>query len=947
MAQDGSSQLTSLCFLVSFLWLSHSLQRHSLIDQPRLSSFLLLFISGAVAFIASLFSKWLPGADGRFDSEAVLKGSQSFLPQRPRRFYVPCIIILVVIRLEILHSVVYDFQCSMEGVEAFLPLLLAAYRFFSHRAVYVESDELEDMWGSPLQDLKTWLMSSPIILLFSTVLFSYGVFLLGDFTQGSTYFCSTLTDQSSYIIFLQWVGVLIDAVVIIMAWRVLSWTRTTKSRLRTLAAVLLITSLAASLPWIATRLFKHRHVIGYHPLRGIGSLYVFDILSTGLIIASFITSAALLTYDSTPLEPVAIVIVISGVLTSIQNVLSIGTYKQASVFKPLAVLVVISVGFTIFMYASNMRSIIFIRRVFFSFILIWIIGASTLYAYLRQNHLSRHPVDDLIYKSRVESDRWLRHATVSTNLKLAVTEYKERHHGRDPPPNFDKWFEFAQQQKSAVIDKFDRIEKDILPFWGMKQQKIRDGLEILKDRPGVGIIKIMDGKASHNNPQDPSQKLILDEAVSMISKFAQHLPTMSIAINLEERPRVLVPWDDLYRFRMAATKPEFQLLPGRLQKRDNGDSAAMDNANGPLKIRPETYAQPYVPAREFRQLQALACPPGSPSRSGVHWNMRDFCHSCVLPHSQGQFVQDWQMSLNPCHQPDIFNLHDFFTTPNRLELYQDLLPLFSRSKTESFNDILIPLVRPGTNTEPNDLDFAQKPTVVFWQGSVQDLQTITPQSLHGGHRHRLVHLANNASAVDEVPMLLGIGSGSNSRFRYEDTRVRDANGPLPFQFSLTSSDGCEDANCQLIQREFGLWPPGKALDNLYVLLLDSVDGPPADFLSTLLSHSVPVVSSIFQEWYTERVMAWVHFIPIDLRFHALHSTMAYFTGLEGRGKLNGREQLTAGRREDAKWISDEGRKWAKKAIRREDMEVYMFRLLLEWGRVIDDDRDNIGFVLKS
>jgi len=30
-------------------------------------------------------------------------------------------------------------------------------------------------------------------------------------------------------------------------------------------------------------------------------------------------------------------------------------------------------------------------------------------------------------------------------------------------------------------------------------------------------------------------------------------------------------------------------------------------------------------------------------------------------------------------------------------------------------------------------------------------------------------------------------------------------------------------------------------------------------------------------------------------------------------------------------------------LRREDMEIYFFRLLLEWGRLTDDGRDEIGF----
>ncbi|OTA64156.1 glycosyltransferase family 90 protein [Hypoxylon sp. EC38] len=945
MARDGGSRLTAVCFLASYIWLSCSLQRHSLIDQPRLSSFLLLFISGAIAFVASLFSKWLPGADGRFDSEAAFKGMQSSLPHRPRRFYVPCIIFLIVFRLEITHRVMREFQCATEGVEAFLPVLLAAHEFFSHRTAQAVSDDPEDMWGSPLEDFKNWLISSPITLLFTTTLFSYGVFMVGDFTTRSTYFCSTLMNESSFVVLIQWLGVFTDAMILIMLWRVLSWARTTKSRLRTLGGILILASVGVSFLWMATRVSQHQEIIGHHPFRGIGSLYFFDVSSTALLLSTLIISTALWICDSTVIEPTAIATFTSGLLASIQNVLLIGTYQQTSAGQPLVVLFVISVGFILFTYANNMRWVVVFKRVFLMLLLTSIFVTSAIYAAVRSKHLDRHPVDDLVYKNRVEADRWLRHATVSTTLKLAVTEYKDRHQGRDPPPNFDKWFEFAQQRKSVVIDRFDQIERDILPFWGMKQRKIQEGLERLKGLPDIGIVTIADGKASHNQPPDPVQKVVLDEAVSMISTFVQHLPDMSIAINLKERPRVLVPWDDIHRLVMAGSKSRLQLLPYRSRRgQEDGHKLSEGNPIDVSKAILGSVAQPYVSPKKFRQLEALACPPGSAARGGVHWDVRDFCSSCVRPHSEGQFLQDWEMFLDPCHQPDIFNLHDLHTTPHLHDLHQDLLPLFSRSKTDSFNDILIPLIQP-VNHERDGTEFNQKKDIVFWQGDAKYSQIVTPQSLLGGHRHRLVHLANNASAVDEVSILLGVQVKGKDKFRYEETQVREANGPLPFEFSFTNSASCEDANCQLLQQEFGFKEPGRALDNRYIMLLDTVDGPPSDLLPTLRSNSVPVLSSIFREWYTERLMPWVHFVPIDLRYHALHSTMAYFIGLKNRGPINGRPQLTEGRQEDARWIAEQGRKWADKAIRREDMEVYLFRLLLEWGRVIDDNRDNLAFVL--
>jgi hypothetical protein len=41
-------------------------------------------------------------------------------------------------------------------------------------------------------------------------------------------------------------------------------------------------------------------------------------------------------------------------------------------------------------------------------------------------------------------------------------------------------------------------------------------------------------------------------------------------------------------------------------------------------------------------------------------------------------------------------------------------------------------------------------------------------------------------------------------------------------------------------------------------------------------------------------------------------------------------------------IAEGSRDWARRVLR-EDMEVWMFRLLLEYARVIDDGRDEIGF----
>ncbi|KAI0109151.1 hypothetical protein GGR51DRAFT_108003 [Nemania sp. FL0031] len=948
MAPEGGARLTGLWFLASFFWLSYSLQRHTLISQPRLSSFLLLLVSGISAFAVSLFSKWLPGANGRFDSDAILKSSSSSLPPRPRRFYVPCIIALIVIRLELYYRGLYDFQCTTPSVEAFLPVLLVAYRFLSHRSPQVESDEPEDMWGSLWDDIKTWLTGSPVMLLFGTILLSCGTFLAGNSATRSTYFCSSLADRRPLVVFTQWAGLFADAIIIILLWRVLSWARTTRSRLRTLGSILFATAFATCIPLILTQSSRRGVVIGHQSLKGVNPLYIFDTLSTGIAVGTLVISTSLMSCETSPHEPITIATFASGVVASVGKTLLVGTYQQTSATQPLFTLGAISVGFTSYMYTHNMRSVLSLRRAIILLLLFSTIVSSVTYTILTPKLFTRHPVDDFVYKNRVEADRWLRHATVSTTLKLAVKEYGERHHGRKPPPNFDKWFEFARQKKSVVIDRFDQIEKDILPFWGLQPQVIRDGLKFLRGQPNIGIISIANGKAAHNAPSDLEQQKILDEIVTLISVFVEHLPAMEIAINLQERPRVLVPWNDIHRLRTIATQPGFQLISGKLGRREDSDISTEENIRSIKRIAPADAARPYIAAHQFRQLEAITCPPGSPSRSGVNWDVRDLCASCASPHSRGQFLQDWGKALDPCHQPDIFNLHEFHTTPHQFELYQTLLPLFSGSKTAGFNDVLIPFSRGGPTDDFDGKSFNQKQDVVVWQGDIKDTPTVTHELLHGSHRLRLVHLIQNATATDNIPMLLGIGAGQNSRFQYEDVSTTESNSILPLRCSMASpSEGCQDANCELVRAEFGLEPPVAEVDSRYVVLLDTSDGPPPNLLQVLRSNSVPVLSSIFQQWFTERLMPWVHFVPIDTRYHGLHSTMAYFIGLDGRGTLNGRNQVTPARTEDAKWIAQQGRKWAEKAMRKEDMEVYLFRLLLEWGQVIDDNRENVGFVYKG
>ncbi len=131
------------------------------------------------------------------------------------------------------------------------------------------------------------------------------------------------------------------------------------------------------------------------------------------------------------------------------------------------------------------------------------------------------------------------------------------------------------------------------------------------------------------------------------------------------------------------------------------------------------------------------------------------------------------------------------------------------------------------------------------------------------------------------------------------------------------------------------------------------------FLPFLQSRSLPFKSALFREWYDSRLTAWTHFVPLDLRWQGLWSTLAYFSGTGGASSASGASGTDGGNKksktskypplkphkEVGEKIAEEGRRWARKVLRKEDMEIYMFRLLLEWGRLTDDGREGIGFVV--
>ncbi|KAH6681072.1 capsular associated protein [Plectosphaerella plurivora] len=960
MAQDDwRSHLTAVCAVVSFLWISHNFESHTLSEWPRFSVVIILLLSSGFTWIISNFASWLPGgSDGRFDEGSVIlntKEASHTLARRPRRYFVPVIIACLVLRIEAFHQTTSQLQCSKPGIESFLCTILVFYDvFFGRKQASIVSTEPEDPWTGITDDIQNWLKQAPVTLAISVALITSGTYLAVDQKTPSTYFCSTVVDNRSWVLSMQLLGLVLDAVIAILLWRVLAWTKATKSRLRTLAMLQGTTAFAV---WIIYLLLQMQ-LLGNlgEPLQAqgilsLGWLYIFDMINDSFTVAVLIISTSLLISDTGPLKPFGVATFATGAISSYYNIAGLGTWHASAKMVALGPLHLVLIGFALFMYTANIRSILFIRRVFLLLILVAVLIGMSIYTLLTPQTINKHPIKDFIIQSGIDADRWLRQAAVSDSLRVAVDEYRVRNNGREPPPNFDKWYDFAKSRNSVIIDHFQQIRDDVAPFWQIPPADLRQlPSKVLAQESDIAFIRIIGTQVSHSYKGNDDFHKTLDRLVEMIQNFNEHLVDMELPINLSDEPRSLASWSTVHHGTSSVRPKDLHIITKRGEL-PGTDATKDDDPRGDdlrKSVDDPTAEVGRFPASSFQEMEAQSCPAGSSGRTARYWNVRDFCFSCVLRHSKGLFLRKWGYALNRCNQPDVSRLHGFHMSSKEHVPFSDLLPVFSRHKVTGFNDMLIPWPQTSDEGSDNKLEFKARVDRLHWRGRLGDAQ-LSNDDLHGHQAHRLLHLVNNATTSDEVVMLVPTSADDKKpEYAYQRISAPEANAMLPFDLGVSSYGSCETAACLAARLDLGqVSMDGDASEPLmhrYVLLLDSDSGPNPSFMQTLRSLSVPMVSSIFRTWYTERVMAWVHFVPLDVRYHGLHSTLAYFVGLKGAaGRFPAQGADLDGHMDDAAWIGWQGAKWVDKALRPADEEVYLFRLLLEWGRIISDDREHLAF----
>lgn len=560
-----------------------------------------------------------------------------------------------------------------------------------------------------------------------------------------------------------------------------------------------------------------------------------------------------------------------------------------------------------------------------------------------------HPIDHLISNAKQSSLQWRQQAATGHTIEDAVDEYQSRY-GIPPPPNFDKWYEYATSRKSLVIDDFDQIHNDLLPFWGVEPSKIREMTKHMLERSWteVGGLRVTNGSTQITPHVAPTHRWSLEGTTAIINKFAEWLPDMDIAMNINDEPRVVVPWEKMRDLKLAAMVARQQLnatkdlLPFTTDAKWWPDNFMNDE---PVNT-PDTSSQYFGEASiapSFTKYGVMSCPPKSSSRTDSWWNKGNFCQKCASPHSLGPFLSNWTLAGSLCHQPDLANLHGFHLSPSSFKPTTSLFPIFSQSSIPGFSDIVFPspwnYQDKVSYDSAKDTAFSEKMQSVFWRGATSEGYAVTDE-WQGMQRQRFVHLANFTKPSTSLDLLLP-DKGNTNKHVYQSV-------PLSSVLSATTIDvtfvgepvRCRDEGCDAQARELPFTTVSVDFQDhwkyKYLFDLDGA-GMSGRFLPFLESRSLVFRAATFRQWFDERLTPWRDYIPLDTRLHDVWGLLAYFGGLGPKGEH--------AHQAEAERIAEDGKEWGSQVLRKEDMEIYMFRLLLEWGRIVDDRRNEMGFAL--
>ena len=510
------------------------------------------------------------------------------------------------------------------------------------------------------------------------------------------------------------------------------------------------------------------------------------------------------------------------------------------------------------------------------------------FVYQLRDDEKSHPVEYLHSAAKTQFERLL--ARQSTTATDAVIEYKRRYR-RVPPPGFDLWVETAKAHASLIIDDYDEMMRSLEPFWKVAPKDIVRLIERANSTEQTrGYIKkcsITRGDLKDCGAWAGIIKRSLGTAL-------RRMPDMSFLVNYLDEPTVL---------------PRYPIV---------------DNSPADSDAKFSWFPISHTPIWPLVQ---DAC-----EKTGVRQIVSTSKHTPTTrkgnPSQQLEFVSNATQGTDLCAHPEFRETHGYLaSTVSSLHIY-DPVPILSRAVPYPFGDILFPAPSYSwsqfTYSAWRDRSWRRKVKALYWAGSSTGSYTHDETWKHH-HRQRLV--------------LLGLGAEADERKTFTYLRhIGGGGGWIPYTTSkfdrslyhivMTKIWACDEPACTE-QNEIFRPPerPEPASEPYRYKYVFDIDGNSLSgrFYRLLASNSAVLKTTIFKEWHDERLVPWLHYIPVSLGLEELPELMRFLATTD--------EGLEIGRR-----VAEAGKIWHANGLREVDRGIYFYRLLLELAWLQNPER---------
>lgn len=505
-------------------------------------------------------------------------------------------------------------------------------------------------------------------------------------------------------------------------------------------------------------------------------------------------------------------------------------------------------------------------------------------------------------KAKAIHDRTI--AGQSKTLKDAMTRYEQRY-GISPPRGFSEWFKYAQQH-DALIDEYDGLMEDLIPFRNLSGLEIRQRTEALATASDVSMITLSpEGmNISLSKVLSPDVKRWGSERGSAFvdiiktGGFLSSLSNMSIAINERAESRILDIGKEI-------SLPLEKVPDWRGEGSTWGHYSKLCNSTRYISI--QRHSEEFDEKLELRDEEKI-----------------DYCASPGEHHTHGIFFSNFRT-------------------------IDTLMPLFSNGKAVAFKDILIPSSYHWKAGEyyqienETDTPWNLKTDKLWWRGASSG-GGYYPSSYDYFHRQRFVRIANTLGNQNVFMKLSGRQwtpytdraeldvriAILNVNRTDDDAALNQFDPEMLLDVAFTEAMECGDY-CKEMELRYRFTVHSHMQVNWKHKFLMDLDGYgySARFRSFLESSSLVFKSTIIREWFSDRVIPWLHYVPVSTRYNEIAPIWAWF--LDPRGQKH------------AQRMAAEATRAIRTHVRRQDMMVYVYRLLIEWARIISDDREGMSF----